>query len=349
MQVSDSRSNVLLVTGGAGFIGSNFILYWLENHPHDKIINFDALTYAGNLKNLASIQNNENYSFIQGTICDPNAVDLAMAEADIVVHFAAETHVDRSIKEPAKFLETNIMGTHVLLQAALKHHIKRFHHISTDEVFGSLELGSQEKFSELTNYWPSSPYSASKASADHLVRAYGETYGLDYSISNCSNNYGPYQFPEKLMPLTIANILENQPVPIYGDGNQIRDWLFVKDHCAAIEQILLNGAAGSTYLVGGLQKDVSNLELVKMILHLMGKTESQIKYVTDRPGHDKKYSVDWSKIHTDLGWSPSVTLEEGLQQTIDWYTTHRAWWQELKAKNQRYFQEQYGTNTKLGD
>lgn len=344
MSISETKQNVLLVTGGAGFIGSNFILYWLEKHPNDTVINFDALTYAGNLKNLESVSENRNYQFIKGDICDPDAVEAAITGVDVIVHFAAESHVDRSIKEPAKFLQTNILGTHVLLQAALKHSIKHFHHISTDEVFGSLELATPNKFSEETAYSPRSPYAASKASSDHLVRAYGETYGLNYTISNCSNNYGPFQFPEKLMALTITNLLENKSVPVYGDGNYIRDWLYVKDHCVAIEQILLNAKPNSTYLVGGMQKDVTNLELVKIILGLMGKSEDQIEYVTDRPGHDRKYSVDWSKIQTDLGWSPSVSLEEGLRQTIDWYSSHQSWWQELKTRNQAYFQQQYGTN-----
>lgn len=332
----------LLVTGGAGFIGSNFILYWLEKYPNDTIINIDALTYAGNLENLKSLENNLHYQFIKADICDSVAVDQAMTGMDIVVHFAAESHVDRSIKDPEKFLQTNILGTHVLLQAALKHQIKRFHHISTDEVFGSLELEGTEKFSETTPYSPRSPYSASKASSDHLVRAYGETYGLDFTISNCSNNYGPYQFPEKLLPLAITNIIEGKPVPVYGDGLNIRDWLYVKDHCTAIEKILLNAEPHSTYVVGGLQKDITNLELVKTVLELMGEPTSHLTFITDRPGHDRKYSVDWQKIQTDLGWSPSVTLEEGLLETINWYKNNPTWWKNIKEKNKDYFTQQYG-------
>lgn len=332
----------LLVTGGVGFIGSNFILYWLEKYPRDVIINIDSLTYAGNLSNLSSIEQNANYHFVHADICDKEAVDKIMEGIDIVVHFAAESHVDRSIKDPTKFLQTNIIGTHILLQSAIKHKVKRFHHISTDEVFGSLALDEDSKFSEVTSYEPRSPYSASKASSDHLVRAYGETYGIDYTISNCSNNYGPFQFPEKLLPLAITNILENKSVPVYGDGQYIRDWLFVKDHCTAIEKIVLEAKPQSTYVVGGLQKDVTNLELVKLVLHLMGAPESQLEFITDRPGHDRKYSVDWTKINTDLNWSPSVTLEQGLQLTIDWYRNNQGWWQQIKEKNKAYFSEKYG-------
>lgn len=331
----------LIVTGGAGFIGSNFILYWLQKFPQDKIINVDALTYAGNIHNLDALVNNPNYSFVHADICDAEAMNETIAGADAIVHFAAESHVDRSIKDPARFLQTNVLGTQVLLDAALKHNIKRFHHISTDEVFGTLELGSSDKFTEHTPYSPRSPYSASKAGSDHIVRAYGETYGLDYTISNCSNNYGPLQFPEKLLPMAITSVLEGKPIPIYGDGNYIRDWLFVKDHCTAIEKILLEAAPHSTYVVGGLQKDVTNLELAKIILHLMGAPEDQLTFVKDRPGHDRRYSVDWQKIQTDLGWSPSVTLEQGLQQTIDWYKNNQQWWQDIKSKNKDYFAQQY--------
>lgn len=342
MSLSSTSPRTLLVTGGAGFIGSNFVLYWLKNHPEDTVINFDALTYAGNIHNLDSVKENPHYKFIQADICDPTAVDTAMAGVDAVVHFAAESHVDRSIKDPGKFLNTNVMGTHVLLNAALKHQVKRFHHISTDEVFGTLELGSSEKFTETTPYSPRSPYSASKAGSDHIVRAYGETFGLDYTISNCSNNYGPYQFPEKLLPLAITNVIEGKPIPVYGDGNYIRDWLFVTDHCTAIEKILLEAAPHSTYVVGGMQKDVTNLELVQMVLKLMGASSDQLTYVTDRPGHDRRYSVDWQKINHDLGWTPSVTLEQGLQQTIDWYKTNQEWWHSVKEKNKEYFAQQYG-------
>lgn len=336
-----SSPRTLVVTGGAGFIGSNFILYWMEKYPDDRIINVDLLTYAGNITNLTSVAQRPQYSFIQADICDAQAMDSAIAGADVVVHFAAESHVDRSIKEPGKFLRTNVIGTQVLLEAALKHGVKRFHHISTDEVFGTLELGSSEKFTEYTPYSPRSPYSASKAGSDHIVRAYGETYGLDYTISNCSNNYGPLQFPEKLLPLAITSVLEGKPIPIYGDGNYVRDWLFVRDHCTAIEKILLEAESQSTYVVGGLQKDITNLELAKMVLQLMGAPSDQLTFVTDRPGHDRRYSVDWQKISTDLEWKPSVTLEQGLQLSIEWYRTNQAWWQEIKAKNQEYFAQQY--------
>lgn len=343
--MADGNSRTLLVTGGAGFIGSNFILYWLKKYPNDTIINLDLLTYAGNKENLASVEGHSNYKFVHGDIGDSDLVDTLMPDVDMVVHFAAESHVDRSIKDPSKFLQTNVMGTDVLLRAADKHKVQRFHHISTDEVFGSLELGTDDKFSETTPYSPRSPYSASKASSDHLVRAYGETYGISYTISNCSNNYGPYQFPEKLLPVAITNILEGKSVPVYGDGKNIRDWLFVEDHCSAIEKMLLEAPEHTTYVVGGLQNDVSNLELIKTVLSLMKRPESMIEFVKDRPGHDRKYSVDWSNINKDLDWKPSVTLEEGLQRTIDWYTNNQSWWKTLKEKNVAYFEQQYGTKS----
>lgn len=331
----------VLVTGGAGFIGSNFVHYWMKHHPEDQIINFDKLTYAGNLDSLADISDLPNYIFIQGDITDSEAVTKAMDGVEMVVHFAAETHVDRSILGPGVFLQTNVIGTQVLLDAALKAKVKRFHHISTDEVFGSLELGSDTKFDEHTPYDPRSPYSASKAGSDHLVRAYGETFGLPFTLTNCSNNYGENMFPEKLFPLAITNLLEGKKVPVYGDGLNVRDWLYVQDHCAAIEAVLLRGKEGETYTVGGLKDDVSNLEVVKLILKLMDKTEDDIEFVKDRPGHDRRYAVDWTKIHNELGWSPSVTLEEGLVKTIEWYRTHQEWWKPLKEKAQGFFQQNY--------
>jgi dTDP-glucose 4,6-dehydratase len=250
--------------------------------------------------------------------------------------------VDRSILGPGIFLQTNVIGTQVLLDAALKTKVNRFHHISTDEVFGSLELGSQEKFNEHTPYDPRSPYSASKAGSDHIVRAYGETYGLPFSITNCSNNYGEYHFPEKLFPLAITNLLEGKKVPVYGDGLNVRDWLYVQDHCRAIELVLLQGKPGETYTVGGLSQDVSNLEVVKLILKLMGQAEDRIEFVKDRAGHDRRYAVNWSKIHNELGWSPSVTLEQGLAKTINWYREHEAWWKPLKGKEYSdYYTQQY--------
>jgi dTDP-glucose 4,6-dehydratase len=322
----------LLVTGGAGFIGSNFIRYWLNNHEEGEIVNFDALTYAGSLTSLKDCETNPRYTFVQGNIQDPKQVAEVMKGITHVVHFAAETHVDRSITGPQVFLQTNVIGTQVLLDAALKAGVERFHHISTDEVFGSLELGSEEKFSEVTPYDPRSPYSASKAGSDHIVRAYGETYGLSFTITNCSNNYGPFHFPEKLFPLAITNLLENKKVPVYGDGLNVRDWLFVEDHCRAIAAVLLNGNDGDTFLVGGLQDDMSNLDAVKMILQIMGKDESMIEFVEDRKGHDRRYAVDWTKIHNELGWSPSVTFEEGLERTIQWYKDNEWWWKPLKEK-----------------
>jgi len=337
----------LLVTGGAGFIGANFILYWLKKYPQDKIINLDKLTYAGNLENLKSVEKNPNYFFIKGDICDLSLVESLIKKyhIDIIVHFAAESHVDRSIMDPAPFIKTNIEGTYVLLEAALKNNIKRFHHISTDEVFGALSIDSKEKFNEKTPYNPRSPYSASKASSDHLVRAYYITYGLSTTISNCSNNYGPYQFPEKLIPLTITNIIENKKVPIYGDGLYIRDWLYVEDHCRAIDLILNKGKAGETYLIGGLTKDISNIEVVKKILRLMNRDESYIEYVKDRPGHDRRYAIDWTKINRELGWQPKVDLDTGLKLTIDWYLKNQDWWKKIKSgEYQKYYEKQYKKN-----
>ena len=332
----------LFVTGGAGFIGANFILYWMQQHPEDQIVNFDLLTYAGNLENLASVDQNPNYSFVQGDIRSPQDVRAAMAGADMVVHFAAETHVDRSITDPGAFVTTNVVGTQVLLDVARDLNIKRFHHISTDEVFGSLELGSSAKFSENTPYDPHSPYSASKAGSDHLVRAYYDTYGLPVTISNCANNYGFYHFPEKLIPLAITNLLEGKKVPVYGDGLNVRDWLFVVDHCRAIEAILLRGRVGETYCIGGLWQDISNLDLVKMILKIMGKSEDQIEFVSDRPGHDRRYAIDFSKIQNELQWEPSVTLEEGLRQPIEWYQDNPKWWQRIKSgEYAKYYASQY--------
>ena len=333
----------ILVTGGAGFIGSNFILYWMEKYPRDQIVNLDSLTYAGNLENLKKIEKNPNYEFILGNICDLNIMDQAMKNIDMVVHFAAETHVDRSILKPADFVVTNVVGTQILLDAALKHKIKRFHHISTDEVYGSLKLDDKSKFNERTNYDPRSPYSASKAGSDHLVRAYHKTYNLPITITNCSNNFGPYQFPEKLIPLAITNILEDKKIPVYGDGLYIRNWLYVIDHCRAIDLVLAKGKIGETYLVGGMTDDVSNLEVIKRILKIMGKPESFMEYVKDRPGHDRRYAVDWSKIQNELGWKPLHDFDKWLEKTIEWYKNNKGWWEDIKTgEYKKYYKQQYG-------
>ena len=334
----------LLVTGGAGFIGSNFILYWMQNHPEDKIVNLDNLTYAGNLENLREVEKNPNYKFVKGDICNPNIVNQTMEGIDTVVHFAAESHVDRSIINPSDFVITNVVGTQVLLDAALKNKIKRFHHISTDEVFGSLKLEDASKFNERTNYNPRSPYSASKAGSDHLVRAYYETYKLPVTITNCSNNFGPYQFPEKFIPLAITNILENKKIPIYGDGLYVRDWLYVVDHCRAIDLVLNKGKTGETYLVGGNTQDISNLQVIKKILTIMGKDERVIEYVKDRPGHDRRYAVDWSKIQNELGWKPLNDFDEWLEKTINWYKENETWWRDIKTgEYKNYYKKQYGS------
>lgn len=334
----------LLVTGGAGFIGSNFILYWLKKYPQDHIINIDKLTYAGNLANLKSLENNSYYTFLQADICDTTKMQEAMHDVDTVVHFAAESHVDRSIIDPLIFVKTNVDGTASLLEAALKNNVKRFHHISTDEVFGALELNTTEKFTDATPYNPHSPYSASKAGSDHLVRAYYDTYRLPITISNCSNNYGPYQFPEKFIPLTVTNLLEGKRVPVYGDGLYVRDWLHVEDHCEAIDLILQKGTGGETYLVGGMNQDIANVDIVKKILHLMGKDETLIEYVKDRPGHDRRYAIDWTKMNREMGWSPKHSIDDGLQQTIEWYKTNEDWWKKIKSgEYQKYYKRQYHT------
>jgi len=333
----------LLVTGGAGFIGSNFIIYWLKNHPEDSIINFDKLTYAGNLENLKSIQENPNYKFIQGDICDPKIAEEVISGADTVVHFAAESHVDRSIADPGSFVKTNVLGTQVLLDASLKNNVKRFHHISTDEVFGSLNLEDKNIFNERTNYNPRSPYSASKAGSDHLVRAYFHTYGLPITISNCSNNFGPYQFPEKLIPLAITNLLEGKKVPVYGDGLYVRDWLYVEDHCRAIDLILQKGKIGDTYCIGGLTEDISNISILQKIIKLLGKSEDSLEYVKDRPGHDRRYALDWSKIKNELGWEPMNGFDEWLEKTVKWYQENEQWWKNVKnGAYKEYYQKQYG-------
>lgn len=332
----------ILVTGGAGFIGSNFILYWLKKYPNDFIINLDKLTYCGNLRNLALVEKNSNYQFIQGDIVDVGKVEEAMNGVDLVVHFAAESHVDRSIKKPADFVETNVVGTQVLLDIAMKKGVKRFHHISTDEVFGALGLNDSSKFNERTKYNPRSPYSASKAGSDHLVNAYYTTYGLPITISNCSNNYGPFQFPEKLIPLAITNLLEGKKVPVYGDGLYVRDWLYVEDHCRAIDLILRDGKIGETYCVGGVTEDISNLEVIKKILKILEKNEDSIEFVKDRPGHDRRYAVNWSKIKKELNWAPLYSFDEWLLKTVEWYKENKDWWMEIKRGDyKKYYKDHY--------
>ncbi len=319
----------LLVTGGAGFIGSNFIRYWLANHPHDVIVNLDALTYAGNPENIRGLDP-DRHVFVHGNICDADVVHRAMEGVDTVVHFAAESHVDRSIKGSRVFLETNALGTQTLLEEALRREgqIKRFHHISTDEVFGALALNSRKRFNEATPYDPRSPYSASKAASDHIVRAYYHTHSVPVTISNCSNNYGPYHFPEKLIPLMIVNALRDLPLPVYGDGKYIRDWIHVEDHCRGIEAVLLKGRIGETYCLGG-NAERANIDVVKMILKELGKPESLIQFVKDRKGHDRRYAIDSTKAKNELGWEPTRTFEEGLKETIEWYRQNRRWWEPL--------------------
>lgn len=333
----------LLVTGGSGFIGSNFVRYWLAAHPKDHIINIDLLTYAGNPQNLKDIEHLPNYRFVHGDICDNNLVRQLVSEVDCIVHFAAESHVDRSIKDPDVFVKTNVLGTQVLLDAA-KAHQTRFHHVSTDEVFGSLKLGESTAFTESTPYDPRSPYSASKAASDHLVRAYYHTYGLPVTISNTSNNFGPYQFPEKFIPLTITNLLEGKPVPLYGDGSQVRDWLYVDDHARAIELILEKGKIGETYLVGGMTEDISNKQVALMLASMLEVSAELIQSVKDRPGHDVRYSVDWSKAKRELGYQPKYSFESYLKDTVNWYRHHQAWWKQIKSgEYANYYRTQYGT------
>lgn len=334
----------ILVTGGAGFIGANLILYWMKKYPNDYIVNFDKLTYAGNLENLKSVENNPHYRFVHGDITDAKLVEKIVKDVDYIVHFAAESHVDRSISEPSPFVLTNVVGTQVLLDAALQSNVKRFHHVSTDEVFGSLDLKDKSKFNERTAYDPRSPYSASKAGSDHLVRAYAHTYGLPITISNCSNNFGPYQFPEKLIPLAITNLLEGKKIPVYGDGLYVRDWLYVEDHCAAIDRIIHDGTVGETYCVGGMTEDVNNLEVVRRIIKILGRSEDSIEYVKDRPGHDRKYAIDWSKIKKDLGWEPLHDFDTWLGKTIAWYKNNKPWWEHIKSgAYKEYYKKQYGS------
>ena len=326
----------LLITGGAGFIGSCFVRYMLKNHPDYKIINLDALTYAGNLDNLKDVETNPNYSFVHGNICDKQLVDALMSQVDACVNFAAESHVDRSITGPEIFIQTNVGGTLNLLEMAKKHKISRYLQVSTDEVYGT--LGKTGYFTETTPLAPNSPYSASKASADMLVRAYYETYKMPVLTTRCSNNYGPYQFPEKLIPLFISNLLKGEKVPVYGDGMNIRDWLYVYDHCSAIDTVLSaidtvlhKGRLGEVYNIGG-NNEKANIEITKLLIKELGRDESSIKYVEDRLGHDRRYAIDSSKIQNELGWHPSVTFEEGIKITIDWYLNNQDWIKRLENR-----------------
>jgi dTDP-glucose 4,6-dehydratase len=322
--------NSILITGGAGFIGSNFVHYWVNKYPNCKVTVLDKLTYAGNKQSLNGIL--DRITFLEGDICDASFVEGVMAGIDCVVHFAAESHVDRSVLDPLIFVKTNCVGTATLLEAAKKSGVKRFHHISTDEVFGSLPLDSNVEWTEETVYNPRSPYSASKAGSDHLVMAYFTTFGLPVTLSNCTNNYGPFMFPEKFFPLAITNILEGKKVPVYTPGNQIREWLWVEDHCKAIDLILHKGKIGEKYNVAPKEKNISNMQAIKKILEVMGVGEEMLELVGDRPGHDLKYSVDSTKIQKELGWEQEISFEEGVKQIVDWYKVNQAWWKPLTEK-----------------
>ncbi len=320
----------ILITGGAGFIGSDFIRFWLEKYPEDKIINLDVLTYAGNLENLRAVKNNPNYKFIKGDICDANLVNKLVKGVDLIVNFAAESHVDRSIIDSADFIRTNVEGTRVLLDAARNNGSLRFHHISTDEVFGHLEP-NDPPFNERTPYNPRSPYAASKAAADHLVRAYFNTYGLPITISNCSNNYGPFQHPEKFIPSAITNILQGKKIALYGSGENIRDWINVRDHIRGVEAVIKQGQSGETYCLGG-GGEMTNLNLAKKILALLGEGEEKLEFVADRRGHDRRYAIDSSRAQRELGWKKEIDFDLGLAETVSWYKSNRSWWEKLKNR-----------------
>ncbi|MCZ8048597.1 MAG: dTDP-glucose 4,6-dehydratase [Microcystis aeruginosa K13-05] len=356
---TENQARSIVVTGGAGFIGSNFVHHWCENYPEDRVIVLDALTYAGNLNNLATLKDRKNFRFLQGDICDRALVDELFAgeNIDTVAHFAAESHVDRSILGPRAFVQTNVVGTFTLLESFRQHWLSnhqpdnyRFLHVSTDEVYGSLGVDAPA-FTETTPYAPNSPYSASKAGSDHLARAYFHTYGMPTIITNCSNNYGSYHFPEKLIPLMCINILLGKPLPVYGDGQNVRDWLYVRDHCQALDTVIHKGKAGETYNIGG-NNEVKNIDLVRMLCELMDElapdlpvkpAQNLITFVKDRPGHDRRYAIDASKIRTELGWQPQETVEGGLRKTIQWYLDHRDWWQPLLSKEyQEYYGKVYG-------
>ena len=335
----------IFVTGGAGFIGSNFIFYMMKKYPEYRIVCLDKLTYAGNLSTLESVLTNPNFRFAKIDICDRDAVYQLFAEEhpDMVVNFAAESHVDRSIENPEIFLQTNIIGTSILLDACRRYGIQRYHQVSTDEVYGDLPLDRPDLFfTEETPIHTSSPYSSSKAGADLLVLAYHRTYGLPVTISRCSNNYGPYHFPEKLIPLMIINALHDKPLPVYGDGLNVRDWLYVEDHCLAIDLILRKGCVGEVYNVGG-HNEMANIDIVKLICKELDKPESLINYVTDRKGHDRRYAIDPSKIHRELGWLPETKFIDGIKKTIQWYTSHEDWWRDIiSGEYQNYYKSMYG-------
>lgn len=335
----------IIVTGGAGFIGSNFVFYELKNHPEDRIVCIDKLTYAGNLSTLAPVMEKDNFRFVRLDICDREGIYRLFEEEkpDIVVNFAAESHVDRSIENPEIFLTTNIIGTSVLMDACRKYGITRYHQVSTDEVYGDLPIDRPDLFfTEETPIHTSSPYSSSKASADLLVLAYHRTYGLPVSISRCSNNYGPYHFPEKLIPLMVINALHDKPLPVYGEGLNVRDWLYVEDHCKAIDLVMRKGRVGEVYNIGG-HNEMKNIDIVRLICSELGKPESLITYVTDRKGHDLRYAIDPTKIHKELGWLPETMFRDGIKKTIRWYLDNQAWWQPIiDGEYQNYYEQMYG-------
>lgn len=331
----------VLVTGGAGFIGSNFVRYFLRTHLDVKVVNFDKLTYAGNLENLADIADDPKYRFVRGDICNRTEVEAAFKEhaIDTIVHFAAESHVDRSILGATVFIQTNVLGTNVLLEVAKDFGVERFLHVSTDEVYGS--LGSTGKFVETTPLHPNSPYAASKASSDLIALAYQHTHGVPVVVTRCSNNYGPYQFPEKLIPLMIVNALSNKPLPVYGDGLNIRDWLYIEDHCSAIDVVLRKGKIGEVYNIGG-NNEWKNIDIVKLVLKHLGKPESLISFVKDRLGHDRRYAIDATRIGRELGWRPSFVFEQGIRDTIQWYLTHEVWWRRIiSGEYMAYYKQVY--------
>ena len=340
----------IIVTGGAGFIGSNFVFHMLKKYPDYRIVCLDCLTYAGNLSTLAPVMDNPNFRFVKESITDRDAVYKLFEEEhpDMVVNFAAESHVDRSIADPSLFLQTNIIGTSVLMDACREYGNVRFHQVSTDEVYGDLPLDRPELlFTEQTPLHTSSPYSSSKAAADLLVGAYGRTYGLPVTISRCSNNYGPYQFPEKLIPLMIVSALAERPLPVYGQGLNVRDWLYVTDHCKAIDLVVTRGRIGEVYNIGG-HNEMRNIDIVRLICRKLGKPESLITYVADRQGHDLRYAIDPAKIHAELGWLPETKFADGIGQTIDWYLAHRAWWEEIVSGEYRsYYARMYGERPAL--